>query len=179
MPAQSGIHLSEPRRAPPFRGRDTPDAIRTSSPRRHTLSCTKPSFPCPLDCSRGGGLLPRLFTLARRRFVFCGTVHTRGFAPRIPVFQPGLCSAVPGLSSREKSLQRMPAACQNLSKNSINQNYLAKNSLMQSHTYDCSASVIEAYMGSLSIVWAIFSTTGKLAGCGLNFRAIGHVCKGW
>ena len=112
---------------PPGIGRATLDC-------RYTWSCNPRDVLSEAYRYLRGGLLPRLFTLARRRFVFCGTVHTRGFAPRIPVFQPGLCSAVPGLSSREKSLQRMPAACQNLSKNSINQNYLAKNSLMQSHT---------------------------------------------
>ena len=39
--------------------------------------CTRRGFPCPRDCSHGGGLLHHLFTLAwllpAGRFVFCGT----------------------------------------------------------------------------------------------------------
>ena len=115
--ALRGIHLSEAC-ASPLRGAthpmsmdEQPDIIRCLAPSRvfHARSITR----------GGGGLLPRLFTLARRRFVFCGTVHTRRFALRIPTFQSGLCSAVPGLSSKDLRLQRMPAACQMLKKNFV------------------------------------------------------------
>ena len=71
------------------------------------------------DLPPNGELLPRLFTLARRRFVFCGTVHTSGFAPAVPIFQSGLCSAVSGLSSRRKDDERMSAVCPKLRKNCL------------------------------------------------------------
>ena len=77
--------------------------------RHHTLSCTKPSFPYPLDYSNGGELLPRLFTITRRLYIFCGTFHTIGFSPIVPIFQSGLCSVVSGLSSQ--NLIRANARC--------------------------------------------------------------------
>src|SRR5205807_5971335 len=44
--------------------------------------CSRWGFPCLLDYSRSGGLLPRLFTLTadtqlRRRYVLCGTVRRK------------------------------------------------------------------------------------------------------
>jgi len=52
------------------------------------LSCTAWGFSCPRDHSRGGGLLPRLFTLTQilrpGRFVFCDTLRRPGLSPRSP-----------------------------------------------------------------------------------------------
>ena len=39
---------------------------RAGDPVLPVLSCTAWGFSCPLACARGGGLLPRLFTLTRR-----------------------------------------------------------------------------------------------------------------
>ena len=49
------------------------------------LSCTAWGLSCPGACTPGGGLLPRLFTLARGLrpgwFVFCDTFHRTGLGP--------------------------------------------------------------------------------------------------
>jgi len=59
--------------------------------------CSRWGFPCLLDCSRSGGLLPRLFTLAadtqfRRRYFLCGTVRRKVYRPfsRIYLARAGL-----------------------------------------------------------------------------------------
>ena len=65
---------------------------RWRGPRRRSpiWPCSRWGFPCPADCSAGGGLLPRLFTLAavrcRRRggLLFCGTVRQPRLSPRLP-----------------------------------------------------------------------------------------------
>ena len=51
---------------------------------------------------QNGGLLPRLFTLAFPRYVFCGTVYPETFAVSSPFFKTDSRSAVSGLSSRGK-----------------------------------------------------------------------------
>ena len=64
-------------------------AERAGHPIPPVLSCTAWGFSCPLDCSRGGGLLPRLFTLTRRllsgRFIFCDTFRRDRLSPIPPV----------------------------------------------------------------------------------------------
>ena len=56
------------------------------------LSCTARGFSCPGACAPGGGLLPRLFTLAprtfrhTRRFVFCDTFLRAGLSPGAPAY---------------------------------------------------------------------------------------------
>ena len=73
-----------PEAAPPMRG--GPDA---GPP---VMSCTAGGFSCPAHCCAGGGLLPRLFTLARslrrRRSVFCDTVCRGGLSPATPADSP-------------------------------------------------------------------------------------------
>lgn len=58
------------------------------------LSCTARGLSCPLDCSRGGGLLPRLFTLASRRtgrrYVFCDTFRGGELASVGPALSRGV-----------------------------------------------------------------------------------------
>ena len=79
-------------------------AVGRAAPRLPIWPCTGWGFPCPLDCSWGGGLLPRLFTLAgflrrtararrrlggrTRRFVFCGTVRRSGSRQSLPRVSP-------------------------------------------------------------------------------------------
>lgn len=118
-PEATDIHLSAPPKptTPPCGTRHTRCSLSDEQP--CIIHCLAPSrvFHTRGDCSRGGGLLPPLFTLARRRFVFCGTFHTRGFSPRVPIFQSGLCSVVSGLSSRRNLGKRISAVCGKLLKN--------------------------------------------------------------
>ncbi len=118
-PEATDIHLSAPPKptTPPCGTRHTRCSLADEQP--CIIHCLAPSrvFHTRGDCSRGGGLLPPLFTLARRRFVFCGTFHTRGFSPSVPIFQSGLCSVVSGLSSRRNLGKRMSAVCGKLLKN--------------------------------------------------------------
>ena len=67
-------------------------------------------------CQPRGGLLPRLFTLAFPRYVFCGTVYPETFAVSSPFFTTDSRSAVSGLSSRSKNTRsgRPPAIVKNI-----------------------------------------------------------------
>ena len=73
----------------------------TGNPGLPIWSCSQWGLPCPRDYSRGGGLLPHLFTLTRRtgRFVFCCTGRRRRLeAPSpacIPPSRSGLRGIVP------------------------------------------------------------------------------------
>jgi hypothetical protein len=62
--------------------------------RSSVLSCTTWGFSCPRDCSRGGGLLPRLFTLAPRQArggLFSVTLSVGGdFRSRLPRILRGM-----------------------------------------------------------------------------------------
>lgn len=67
------------------------------------LSCTARGFSCPRCRHRGGGLLPRHFTLSRPKAagVFSVTLSVAaGLRRRRPVFRRARCSMVSGLSSR-------------------------------------------------------------------------------
>lgn len=73
-------------------------------------------FRAPGLAARGGGLLPRLFTLASkplragRRFIFCDTVRQRGLSPPTArVHHAARCLVVSGLSSRTRSEKQTPA----------------------------------------------------------------------
>ena len=62
---------------------------RAGDPVPPVLSCTAWGFSCPLACAWGGGLLPRLFTLARqlspRGGLFSVTLSvSRGLRPSVP-----------------------------------------------------------------------------------------------
>ncbi len=55
----------------------------------HIWPCSMRGLPCRTRYLVRGALLPHLFTLARRRFVFCGTFRTRGFYPACPLLSQG------------------------------------------------------------------------------------------
>jgi hypothetical protein len=71
---------------------------RWRGPRRRSpiWPCSRWGFPCPADCATGGGLLPRLFTLAALRcrssggLLFCGTIRQPRLSPPLPacILQP-------------------------------------------------------------------------------------------
>ena len=65
-----------------------PARARPARRRLPVMSCTTWGFSCPGACAPGGGLLPRLFTLTRRRsagrFVFCDTFRRAGLSPGAP-----------------------------------------------------------------------------------------------
>jgi len=82
------------------------------------MSCTAEGFSCPADCSAGGGLLPRLFTLARgfsceKSRAVCFLWHC--LSPRVFTrcargFSTACCLVVSGLSSRGRTAgDRLPA----------------------------------------------------------------------
>ena len=96
-----------------------PFGARTDRPRLPILSCSGRGLPCPLDFSRGGGLLHRLFTLIRfpqagiGRFIFCGTFHPLRSSRGVPALQRdilpyGVRTFLPGAKAPERSLA--PAA---------------------------------------------------------------------
>ncbi len=108
-----GRHFSRRRLAPPparsahlsVAGCDIPVAIgRAAQP--PILPCTGRGFSCRRRRRRRGGLLPHLFTLARRlpagRFVFCDTFHRRALTRTVRTCgeaHAAPCPAVSGLSS--------------------------------------------------------------------------------
>lgn len=55
----------------------------------HIWPCSARGLPCRARCRARGALLPHLFTLTRRRYVFCGTFRPRGFWPARPIFSDG------------------------------------------------------------------------------------------
>ena len=69
-----------------------PTSGRTARPAASSpvLSCTAWGLSCPGDCSPGGGLLPRLFTLTAilrsRRFVLCDTFRRKELTPPPPAY---------------------------------------------------------------------------------------------
>ncbi len=79
------------------------------------MSCTAWGLSCLLHCCRSGGLLPRLFTLARLPFqirdlrlpkggfLFCDTFRCPGFRQRPPRLAPGMlpCGVRTFLSSAD------------------------------------------------------------------------------
>ena len=71
----------------------------TGRPGLPIWSCSQWGLPCPLDHSRGGGLLPHLFTLTRRtgRFVFCGTGRRRRLEAPSPACIPPSGSGLRGI----------------------------------------------------------------------------------
>ena len=71
----------------------------TGNPGLPIWSCSQWGLPCPLDYSRGGGLLPHLFTLTRRtgRFVFCCTGRRRRLKASSPACIPPLRSGLRGI----------------------------------------------------------------------------------
>ncbi len=75
------------------------------------LCCLAPDwvFNAREDCSRGGGLLPRLFTLAARAAV-CFLLHCpyARLAARAPPFRTESRSVVSGLSSRGRAAGECP-----------------------------------------------------------------------
>jgi hypothetical protein len=81
------MHLARRTSIPAKAGRDVPETIGRAA-RFPISSCIGLGLPCPLDRSRGGGLLPHLFTLAasRRRFLFCGTSRELALKRAPPVF---------------------------------------------------------------------------------------------
>jgi len=102
------------RRVPRFRG------DRAGDPIPPVLSCTAWGFSCPLACARGGGLLPRLFTLTRRLApvggLFSVTLSVgRGFRAGLPRVLRGMlpCGVRTFLSARasqHKPSDRPPSA---------------------------------------------------------------------
>ena len=68
-----------------YPGAAAPEGAAGQAARLPVLSCTAWGLSCPGACAPGGGLLPRLFTLARGlrpgRFVFCDTFHHTGLSP--------------------------------------------------------------------------------------------------
>jgi len=101
------------RKVPRFRG------DRAGGPVPPVLSCTAWGFSCPLACARGGGLLPRLFTHARRLApvggLFSVTLSVdRGFRAGLPRILRGMlpCGVRTFLSaraSRHKQSDRPPS----------------------------------------------------------------------
>ena len=71
----------------------------TGNPGLPIWSCSQWGLPCPLDYSRGGGLLPHLFTLTRRtgRFVFCCTGRRRRLEAPSPACIPPSRSRLRGI----------------------------------------------------------------------------------
>lgn len=68
---------------------------RAGDPDPPVLSCTAWGFSCPLACARGGGLLPRLFTLTRRLAPMGGLFSVtlsvdRGFRNGLPRILRGM-----------------------------------------------------------------------------------------
>ncbi len=55
----------------------------------HIWPCSARGLPCRTRCLVRGALLPHLFTLARRRFIFCGTFRPHGFDPGRPALSGG------------------------------------------------------------------------------------------
>ncbi len=55
----------------------------------HIWPCSLRGLPCRTRCLVRGALLPHLFTLARRRYVFCGTFRPYGFYPVRPLLSQG------------------------------------------------------------------------------------------
>ena len=95
-PAREGRKVGGTSRSQRRRGDYYPEA---APPKRSrpgagppVMSCTAEGFSCPAHCCAGGGLLPRLFTLARRlragRSVFCDTVCRAGLSPVAPADSP-------------------------------------------------------------------------------------------
>ncbi len=61
--------------------RDLACATERATPRSPIWPCTRWGFPCPRDCSWGGGLLPHLFTLTepfQRSVMFLDNTSTEG-----------------------------------------------------------------------------------------------------
>ena len=110
VPERTDIHLSARllNRAPLAGVRHTRDVM-DEQPR--LLRCLAPNwvYRAREDCSRGGGLLPRLFTLAARAAV-CFLLHFPygALADDAPPFQTEFRSAVSGLSSRRKAPSECP-----------------------------------------------------------------------
>ena len=105
------------RKAPRLRG------DRAGDPVPPVLSCTAWGFSCPLACARGGGLLPRLFTLTRRLApeggLFSVTLSVdRGFRIGLPRVLRGMlpCGVRTFLSARASQHKQSdrPPSPQNL-----------------------------------------------------------------
>ena len=101
---------------------DTPDSVSPCGPdnhysRRPTWSRTRvtygPAWPCSvrgLPCrvcyQTRGALLPHLFTLTLRRYIFCGTFRRISYLTR-PPFQAAHCPVESGSSSLALAQERL------------------------------------------------------------------------